>query len=231
MYSISNKIGGSDHYLIDDLIHYHFKTSIFDIVSISLFKLVCLTILLTELETNVIDRLYQPNTRPLLIFLRYLYKFLLILLSIGSLTFSIIKFIFILHDLKLSKLYLSSIYLFLIFSSIEFIGILLTIPYLSRIKLLEQQRSTENKRKVDLKRLISLAKSVRLLISMGTIFLLISSATQIIQPYYFGKIVDDALTSDSMHLVTKGVVILFGINCVGAIASLFRAWIFELAGQ
>ena len=133
--------------------------------------------------------------------------------------------------MHLTKLYLSSVYLFLIFSSIELIGIIIFIPYLSRLKLLEQERSTATKRKVDLKRLFSLAKSERLLISIGTVFLLLSSLTQIIQPYFFGKILDAALTSDSMRSVNINVLILFGINVVGAITSFFRAWLFELAGQ
>ncbi len=145
--------------------------------------------------------------------------------------FGIIKFIFIIRDLHFNKLYLSSVYLFLIFSSLELIGIIIFIPLVSRLKLHEQQRSTVTKKKVDLKRLFSLAKSERFLLSIGTIFLLLSSVTQVVQPYFFGKIVDDAITSGTMRLVNINVLILFGINCVGAITSFFRAWIFELAGQ
>jgi hypothetical protein len=225
----SSSIGSSTHSLIDDIIHYTLTTSIFDLVSISICKFVLLLIFLTELETFIIARLYHPDSRPLFIFLRYFYTIILIVLSLCSLAFAIIKLIFILRELNLNKLYLSSVYLFLIFSSIEVLGIILMIPYLARLKLIEQPRST--KKKVDLKRLFSLAKSERGLISIGTIFLLASSATQIIQPYFFGKIIDDALTGGSMHLVNVNVLVLFGINCVGAITSFFRAWLFELAGQ
>ncbi|CAF0729152.1 unnamed protein product [Rotaria sordida] len=224
-------VGYTTHSLIDDIIHYQFTTSIFDIVSVSVCKLILLIIFLTELETSVIARLYQVNSRQSFIFIRYLYIIILLLLSSCSLAFSIIKLIFVLYKLKLNKLYLSSVYLFLIFSSIEFIGSLLMIPYLTRIKLLEQQRSNLTKKKVNLKRLISLAKSERLLISIAILFLLLSSATQIIQPYFFGKIIDNALTSDTMHLVNINVLILLGINCAGAIASSFRSWLFELSGQ
>jgi hypothetical protein len=200
-------------------------------VSVSICKFILLIILLTELETFIIARLYEPNSRPIFLFIRYFYTSLLILLSLCSLAFAIVKFVFIIRQLNLSKLYLSSVYLFLIFSSIECIGIILMIPYVSRLKLLEQERSTLKKKKVDLIRLFSLAKSERLLLSIGTVFLLLNSATQIAQPYFFGKIVDDALTSATMRPVTINVLILFGINCVGAITSFFRSWIFELAGQ
>jgi hypothetical protein len=216
---------------MDDIIHYKFTTSIFDLVSVSTCKFILFIIFLTELETFIIARLYQPNDRPFFIFIRYFYTILLIILILCSLAFSIIKLIFILRESDFNKTYLSSIYLFLIFSSIEFIGMILLIPYLSRIKLLEQQRSTSTKKKVDLRRLFTLAKSERLLIGIGTTFLLISSAAPIAQTYYFGKVVDDAITSSSMRLVTINVLIIFGINVVGAITSFFRAWLFELAGQ
>ncbi|CAF1177732.1 unnamed protein product [Adineta steineri] len=222
-------VGTSTHSLIDDIIHYRLTTSIFDLVAISISKFILLIIFLTELETFIIARLYQPNSRPLFIFIRYFYIVSLIVLSICSLAFAIIKLIFVLRAFHLSKLYLSTVYVFLVFSSIEFIGMILMIPYLSRVKLLEQPRST--KKKVDLKRLFSLSKSERPFLITGTLFLLLSSLTQIVQPYFFGRIVDDALTSDSMRPVTNDVLILFGINCVGAIASFLRSWVFELAGQ
>ncbi|CAF3940285.1 unnamed protein product [Rotaria sp. Silwood2] len=224
-------VGSNTHSLIDDIIHYQFTTSIFDIVCVSLCKLILLIILLTELETSVIVRLYTPNSPRSFIFICYVYTIILIILSSCSLAFSIIKLIFILYKLNLNKLYLSSIYLFLIFSSIEFIGTLLMVPYLTRIKLLGQQLSNSKTKKVDLKRLLSLAKSERLLLSIAVCFLLVSSATQVIQPYFFGQIIDDALKSDTMRLVNMNVLILFGINCVGAIGSSFRSWLFELAGQ
>lgn len=217
--------------MIDDIIHYRLTTSIFDLVAISIFKFVLLIIFLTELEAFIIARLYQPNVRPLFIFIRYFYTILLILLSICSLAFAIIKLIFVLREFSLNKLYLSTVYVFLIFSSIEFIGMILMIPYLSRLKLLEQERSVLTKKKVDLKRLLTLAKLERPLIGLGTVFLLLSSVTQIIQPYFFGKVVDDALTADSMRPVNINVLILFGINGIGAVASFFRSWLFELAGQ
>jgi len=39
------------------------------------------------------------------------------------------------------------------------------------------------------------------------------------------------MTSDSMSSVNTNVLIIFGINVIGAIASFFRSWLFELAGQ
>lgn len=188
-------------------------------------------IVLTELETLIIACLYQTNTRQMDIVIRYFYTILLIILSMCALAFSIVKLVFVLQKHTLNLLYLSSVYLFLIFSSIELISILLMIPYLKRIKLLEQEQENAKKRKVDLKRLFTLTKSVRLIIGVASIFLFIASATQIVQPYYFGKIVDDALSADSMHSINVSVLTLLAINLVGAIASFFRSWFFELSGQ
>ena len=224
-------LGGSTHWLVDDIVHYRLSSSVFDLVAVSLCKFVLLILFLTELETFIIARLYQPNARAAFIAIRYIYTSLLLLISACSLAFAIVKLVIILRQPDFSKLYLSSVYLFLIFSSMELIGVVLMIPYLSRLKLLEQPRSTETKKKVDLIRLSSLAKSERPLIGLGTIFLILSSATQIAQPYYFGKIVDDAVKADSMSQVNRSVLILLAINCVGAVASLFRSWLFELAGQ
>jgi hypothetical protein len=224
-------LGSSTHLLIDDIIHYQLTTSIFDLVAVSLCKFILLILCLTELETFIIARLYQPDARPLFNIVRYLYMIAMCLLSICSLAFAIVKFIFIIRQIEIGTLYLSSVYLFLIFSSIESIGIILMIPYLTRIKLNEQERSTVEKKKVDLKRLLSLAQSERLLLTIGTFFLVLSSVTQIIQPYFFGKIVDDALASGSMRLVNINVIILFAINCAGAVTSFFRSWLFEWAGQ
>ena len=224
-------LGGSTHWLVDDITHYRLTSSVFDLVAVSLCKFVLLILFLTELETFIIARLYQPNARAFFVAIRYVYTSVLLLISACSLAFAIVKLVVILRQTDFSKLYLSSVYLFLIFSSMELIGMILMIPYLSRLKLLEQPRSTLTKKNVDIKRLFSLAKSERMLLTIGTFFLILSSVTQIVQPYYFGKIVDDALTAGSMSLVNKSVLILFAINCVGALTSFFRSWLFELAGQ
>ena len=223
--------GSSTHHLLDDIIHYTLSTSIFDLVAISVCKFVLLIVLLTELETCIIARLYQLEARPAFYVLRYLFTALLFLVSLCSLAFAIVKFIFVLREMSLSRLYLSTVYLFLIFSSIESIGVVLMLPYLSRLKLLEQQRSAAEKKKVDLRRLFSLAKSERTLIGIGTVFLLLSSLTQIVQPYFFGKIIDDALNAKTMRPVNISVIILLAINLAGAFTSFFRSWVFELAGQ
>ena len=175
--------------------------------------------------------MYHPDARLLFTFIRYFTTVLLLLSASCSLAFAIIKLIFVLRGSSLNTLYLSTVYIFLVFSTIEFIGMILMIPYLCRLKLLEQERSTVTKKQVDLKRLMTLAKSERLFIFLGSIFLLASSATQIVIPYYFGKIVDDALKFESMRSVSISVLILFGINCAGALASFFRSWLFALAGQ
>ena len=197
----------------------------------SICKFVSLIILLTELETFVIARLYRPDARPVMHFIRYFYTTLLFVVALCSLAFAIVKLVLVIYHHELSQLYLASVYVFLIFSTIESVGMILMVPYLTRLKLLRKDRSEVMKKKVDLARLLSLAKSERYLIMIGLVFLVLSSATQIIQPYYFGKIVDQAQKNESMHLITNSVLILLGINCAGAVTSLLRSWLFELSGQ
>ncbi|CAF0923345.1 unnamed protein product, partial [Didymodactylos carnosus] len=221
--------GGRSHSLVDDITHYRFSSSIFDLVSVSTFKFVLFIILYTELETRVIFQLYYQSYSSLL---RYLLILLTLTSHLISLAYSIVKLLFVLKNTSsLQPIYLSIVYIFLVFSSLELIGFIILQPYLNRLKLIEEKRDLSVKKKADLKRLLSLSKNERSLIAIGTFFLILSAATQIVQPYYFGKIVDNALKSRTMKEVNTNLLILFIINCVGALTSFIRSWTFELAGQ
>ncbi|CAF1125845.1 unnamed protein product [Rotaria sordida] len=225
--------GSRTHLLIDDIIHFHLTTSIFDLVIISMFKLILLIILLTELEILVILRLYRPIDRSSFSFNRYLFIIALLLIAIGSLTFAIIKFVIIFHqEFQLSKLYLSCIYIFLVCSLLEFIGILFIFPYLNRLKLIEQQREQNRQEKqVDIRRVFSLAKEERSLMIIGTFFLFIASAIDIVDIILFGQIIAFALKYESMHSVNVIILIFFGIDFINCICTFFNTWLFDLAGQ
>lgn len=216
---------------MDDITQYQFTTSTFDLVAVSTFKIVVLVILITEVEKFTIARLYQADVRPVMHIVRYACMTLLFIISLGSLAFSIVKLVFVLEKRKMLKLGIASVYIFLIISVFEFVGIILVGPSLSRLKLIEQPVSTNAKKKVDLKRLMSLSREERPLLFSATVFLFLSSATQIFQPYFFGKIVDQAIKNEPMKEITINVAILFSINVFGAITSCFRSWLFELSGQ
>ncbi|CAF3643399.1 unnamed protein product [Rotaria sp. Silwood1] len=225
--------GSRTHLLIDDIIHFHLTTSIFDLVMISMFKLILLIILLTELETLVILRLYRPINRSSFPFNRYLFTIALLLITIGSLTFAIIKFVLIFHQqFQLSKLYLSCIYIFLFCSLLESIGILFIFPYLNRLKLIEQQyEQNRQEKQVDIRRVFSLAKEERSLMLIGSFFLFIESAIDIVTIILFGQIIAFALKYESMHSVNVTILIYFGIDFINCICSFLNSWLFDLAGQ
>ncbi len=207
-------------------------TSIFDLVILALCKLILLVVLLTELETRVIIGLYRPIVRSTFTYIRSIFTIALIVITTGTFSFAIVKLVLVLRNFHLSKLDLACVYIFLIFSMLELIGSLLIIPYLRQLKLLEQQRiSDQTNKKVDISRVLSLAKAERSLIVTGTFFLIISSATQVVDIIFFGKTIGSALTSQSMDSVNRNVIILFCIDFVGSIAIFIYSWLFELAGQ
>ena len=88
----------------------------------------------------------------------------------------------------------------------------------------------ENK-KVDLKRLLKTARSELSILVGATLFMTISSVTNIIVPYFFGAVVDAATKYTDLNQMNLYVIYMFLILIIGAIASGFRSWLFGLAGQ
>eukprot|EP00049_Salpingoeca_infusionum_P001664 m.49910 g.49910 ORF g.49910 m.49910 type:complete len:823 (+) comp11127_c1_seq1:609-3077(+) len=109
---------------------------------------------------------------------------------------------------------------------------------LSSVELLEEGKGDSEEEdkakpsKANLKRLASLAKPERTLIAFGTIFLLISGASGIVAPLYFGKVIDAAADpAQGQKEFHRNVLILGLIYLMGAIATFLRAWLFGWAGQ
>lgn len=88
----------------------------------------------------------------------------------------------------------------------------------------------ENK-KVDLKRLLKTARSELSILVGATLFMTISSVTNIIVPYFFGAVVDAATKYTDLNQMNLYVIYMFIILLIGSIASGFRSWLFGLAGQ
>ncbi len=86
--------------------------------------------------------------------------------------------------------------------------------------------------KASIARLARLSKPELKYIIPGFFMLLASSATSIIAPMFFGRVVDAASGDHkSMTKLNLAVLWLGVIYIVGAVFSALRAWLFELAGQ
>lgn len=226
--------GSRTHLLIDDIIHFHLLTSIFDLVMISTLKWLVLTVLLTELETRVILRLYRPGDRSSSMFSRYLLIGALLMISVGVSCFAIVKLILVVHHPhQLTGLYQSCIYIFLVCSLLELLGILWVVPYLRRLKLIEEQRAEPNgaEERVDLRRVFCLAKEERSLMAVGMLFLLVASGIEIVDILLFGRVIGYAVEQETMHLANITVLIIMGIDLISSICTFLYSWIFDLAGQ
>ena len=230
----SRILGSRTHLLIDDIVHFHLVTSIFDLVIISTLKFILLTVLLTELETRVILRLYRPVDRSSSTFNRYLLITALLLISTGTSAFAIVKLILVVRHLHpLSGLYLSGVYIFLVCSLLGLFGIVAVVPYLKQLQLIEQQRAETGveAERVNLRRVILLAKEERSLMVVAMLFLLIASGIETIDLLLFGQVIGFALESDSMHSVNITILIVIGLDLIASISTVLYSWIFSLAGQ
>jgi hypothetical protein len=217
---------------VDDIIHFNLQRSIFDLVVISTVKVILLVILVTELETVVINCLYRPIICRSFINKKNILLIFLILIVIGSLTFSIIKLIIVVHNLSLSKLNLSAVCIFVAASSLESIGILLIYFYLKKLKLIEQRLvDSKNEEKINLRRIFSLVQSERSWLSIGFFFLLISSFIETVDLFLFGKILGLASEQESMHSINITIAIVLSLDLVSSIATFIYSWVFALAGQ
>ena len=199
---------------------------------LALCKLILLVIVLTELETRVIIGLYRPMIRSKFLYIRSISISTLMFVTIGTFVFAIIKLVLVLRNLQLNQLNQACVYIFLVFSSLELIGSLRILPYLTQLKLLEQQQPTDPTVKpVNILRVLSLAKAERSLIITGTVFLVISSSTQIVDIIFFGKIIGGALGDQSAGSINRNIIIVLCIDFVGSVALFFHVWLYELAGQ
>ncbi|XP_062890531.1 ABC transporter B family member 1-like isoform X2 [Mobula hypostoma] len=120
-----------------------------------------------------------------------------------------------------------------VFSLVEFPFCVFCNRFLRRLQIFRIVQSIEEERdqksKADLKRLFSLAKDEVLICLGGMLALVVSCLSQIVAPFFFGKVIDSAM--ESMEELDRMILILFGIYVGGAVCSFFRAYFFTLAGH
>lgn len=88
------------------------------------------------------------------------------------------------------------------------------------------------KKKVSLKRLLGLARPEWGVIGLGFCCLLVSTASSIATPLYFGKVIDAASPAHhNPELLNKCILELGVIFVLGSVASFLRMYCFQLAGQ
>ncbi|XP_063726840.1 ABC transporter B family member 1-like isoform X2 [Symsagittifera roscoffensis] len=80
-----------------------------------------------------------------------------------------------------------------------------------------------------LSRVTALAYPEWKLLSVGTISLLLASASSLLLPFFFGEIIDDATNPNNDNL-NRNIMILTIIAVSGSLFSLVRGWAFNLAG-
>lgn len=159
------------------------------------------------------------------------------------LIYTIIKFSFVLNEYNDSnpkELPFNVLFLIIIiacgcFSCLQFILSLLSWHFmrkLENIKLIEQsdKNKQDKPRKINLRRVLSLAKPETQPLFYGFIALLGSSATQIVTPYYFGKVIDAAEKYPDLKEMNFAVLIMFLIYLFGSVASGIRSFLFEYSG-
>ena len=227
---------------------FHIRTSVFDLVVLSIVKVAILAILYNVLETLTFRIATSTNTashRKSWMFV----SLLLWILNFGNLIYVTFKGVLVLQDYRSNKSVLTDTYYALCISSFVFalLEIFVFIWYLSFLKKQKSvyQRLTEEgsshdpeakpekkeaKKSISITRLMKLAKPEALLIFLGTLGLAASSGSQMIAPMYFGNVIE-AATIRGMAALNRDVIVLFLIYLLGAVGSFFRSWLYTLAGQ
>ncbi|CAF1379707.1 unnamed protein product [Adineta ricciae] len=225
-------IEGQTHSLIDDIIHFHLPTSLFDIVIISTIKLIAVVVLLTEFERFIIHNLYQPIIRRS--FVSYKILFLIVLLSIiiSSLAFGICKLTIVLRHDSLNKLSMSVLYVVVVLSASESFTMLWLYFYVKQMKLIARQPLHLQKKENNPRRMFSLVQSEKPWLLVAIVFLLIDSVIDAVDLLLYGRIIGLAVVEqESMHSVNTIVGIAFCLNLINSTISVLESWMFELVGQ
>jgi len=98
-------------------------------------------------------------------------------------------------------------------------------------QLISNESESDQKKNIDLKRLLSIMKPELGILFIGSIMLVISSISNIIVPYFFGIVVDSATRYSDLTEMNMFVIYMLSVLIAGSLASGFRSWLFELAGQ
>ena len=68
-------------------------------------------------------------------------------------------------------------------------------------------------------------------LSVGLVMLILSTVCNLLQPLYFGKIIEVCADDGDMKTLNQYVEILVIINVIGGVTSCIRGWLFNLIGE
>ncbi|XP_064613238.1 uncharacterized protein LOC135477020, partial [Liolophura sinensis] len=239
--------GGNSDYFVDNILHFHYKQSVFDLALMASVKVILTFLIYWKLEeqtVKLIDHPYEVTRRRNV---RLLHTAAL-LAAIVFLAYCVTKGGIILNSflndpafVPLHPTYYGLVISAPCFSLVELVVALLSFVAMRRLKLQRilhrfndegqelDEEGKPKKKSASIMRLVKLAKSECGLIGFGVIGLLVSSGAQMVAPLFFGKVVDAA--QKSMADLNMTVLTLLGIYIGGAIGSMFRSWLFTLAGH
>ncbi|XP_065663835.1 uncharacterized protein LOC101241118 isoform X2 [Hydra vulgaris] len=223
--------------LKSSIISFEIKNSTFDLACIGFFRGLLMIIILAKLENMTIaasqDGIKNEKPKKIISFFGFITFF-------GTFVYTAYKDIIVLIDHKNSnkgvKFYALCISCF-VFGTLEllvYVKFLYHLKQLQRIySCLRNEETTSNspaKKNVNLPRLMKLTYPERWRLFFGMIGLCGSTGSQMIAPLFFGYVIQAASTGD-MDALNKQILYLFLIYMIGSVASMFRSWLFTLAGQ
>ncbi|RUS83770.1 hypothetical protein EGW08_008476, partial [Elysia chlorotica] len=239
--------GGNSDYFVHNITKFNILQSVFDLAVISLCKVPLFLLLIHRAEKITILRFSHQHNSDLK-FRGNICWAAIVLVSFSIFIYTTVKGSLILDHYKNDDSFValhSTYYACVIWCFVTSLLLLLLSAALPvGLRRLEKQRvlkyyndlgqevDEEGKVKpknASLFRLVALAKPESGLLAAGMMAMLISAAVQTVAPLYFGKVVDAAL--QSMASLNRTVLTLLGIYMAGAVSSLFRAYLFTLAGQ
>ncbi|XP_072103930.1 ABC transporter B family member 1-like isoform X1 [Mobula birostris] len=228
-------LGGRSHYLENDVLKWCFWKSTFDLAAFCTMKTCILIVIYLTMESIALKQIDDLNNSNLKRKREFLH---LISFTISGLwvAYTIAKGITVLVTQSYKEMHLTFKIVCIstvVFSLVEFPFCVFCNRFLRRLQIFRIVQSIEEERdqksKADLKRLFSLAKDEVLICLGGMLALVVSCLSQIVAPFFFGKVIDSAM--ESMEELDRMILILFGIYVGGAVCSFFRAYFFALAGH
>ncbi|XP_019619825.1 PREDICTED: ABC transporter B family member 1-like [Branchiostoma belcheri] len=235
--------GGHTSYLEDNVVHFDFYRSVFELACLSLLRMCLLFHFFTRIEEISMKLLEEPYDRGLLK-KRKAFYICAILLSLLSTAYAATKGGFVLYKESYKEMH--SAYVAVCIASFVFsiLELLLGLVFLCMVRKLQVMRIVHRynsdgqeiddegntiKKKVDLWRLFTMARDEWWILGLGCLAMLAASASNMMAPLFFSFVVDAALTS--IEKVNHTVLVLLLIYIGGAIAAFFRSWLFTLAGM
>ncbi|XP_069792260.1 uncharacterized protein [Narcine bancroftii] len=228
-------LGGRSHYLENDVLKWCFWKSTFDLAAFCTMKTCILIVIYLTMESIALKQIDDLNNSNLKRKRELLH---LISFTISGLwvAYTVAKGITVLVTQSYKEMHLTFKIVCvstLVFSLVEFPFCVFCNRFLRRLQIFRIVQSIEEERdqksKADLKRLFSLAKDEALICIGGILALLVSCLSQIVAPFFFGKVIDSAM--ESMEELDRMILILFGIYVGGAVCSFIRSYFFILAGH